>query len=257
VDNTSGSLVSNPKLLIDAKAVNESNDAFSVFLEVRKQYEFRGRADGYDDLVQTVKFDPKTITLSISPLAGDVNTKFNITTDVPNSTLTVVGLAYNNNYYGTLSAGLNQIKVSKDGYDDAFLNITVEDSVRVLNNPLDFKRGKEFKLALNKNVSLLRVLYQKDTTKPSEEYFNGGAGITFTFTPKKTGLYYVEADGRDIASYQITGFSFYNKWWFMPAWGWILGFVVLFFIIVAFVRGGSEPTHTGAELTYPVGNGGG
>lgn len=257
VDNKTGSLVNSPKLFIDAKEINISNSAFEFTPEPKKEYTFRGVASGYDDLTETVKYDPKSIKISFSPVTGDISTRFNITTDVQNVTLLVGGLTYPEGYYGTLRAGLNEIKASKDGYDNAYVNITVEDVARVFGGLLDFKRGDEKTITLSKNVSTFRILYQEKLEDVQAEYFIGGAGNSFNFTPKKVGYYTIEADGQNIGTVQIKGFRMSDKWWIMPAWLWIsiVALILIVFIITSGSRGRGSDDFGEGHLTYPVGGG--
>lgn len=254
VDNKTGSLVSDPQLFIDAKKMNLSNGAFSFIPVPKQEYAFRGVSIGYDDLVETIVYDPKTIIISYNPSTGDISTKFNITTDVANTTLYISGLTYTNSYYGNLMAGLNQIKASKDGYDDAYVNITVGDIARILTDIQKLKKGKDVTIALTKNVSILNVLYSKKVENPPETYFTGLNSNSFTFNPKKSGYYTFQADGFTIGSTEVKGFSLKDKWWFAPAWVW-LGFVLLLFIIFLVARGsgGGYDDLGQGHLTYPVG----
>jgi len=69
----------------------------------------------------------------------------------------------------------------------------------------------------------------------------------------------IEVSGIHVGTYEIEGFSFTNKWGFLPAWAWlILGAILVLIIIVVIARkkvqGSYETAQTdGAGLSFNVG----
>lgn len=255
VDNKTGSLVNSPIVQVDARDANKSGDfSFEYLFEFRKNYELRGKAPGYEDLVQTINIDPKSIEIYISPTSGDENTVFNITTSIPNSTLAINGFAVTNPYFSTISPGQNTITASKDGYASSTINISVEGFPRINAGGANFKKGEKQTLTLSKEANWT-VYYQKSVDSVEREVYDDltGQGSSIEFTPKKSGIYTIDADGRNIGTYQADGFSLSNKWWIMPVWGWlllVLGTIILF-VVIAYMKG--EHGDEGDKVMYPLG----
>ena len=230
VDNKTGSLVSDPRIQVDARDINQTSpETFEFAFESEKSYILRGKALGYEDLTQTIKISPQNIEIIINPTAGDVSTKFNITTNPANTSLKINGVAFTNPHYGTLSGGINEIEASEEGYATNYVNITVTNYVRVLSGGADFKKGENQTFILNKNVTSIKIYYKKSADSKDREEYATGSGDEISFTPKKKGVYTLEADGRNVSSYTAEGFSFSNEWWFMSAWIWLSigGFILL------------------------------
>lgn len=257
VDNKTGSLVNSPIILVNAGEVNKTGSfSFEYHFEARKDYELRGKAQGYDDLVQTIKIDPKSITINVNPISGNELTFFNISTSVENATLLLNGASVSNPYYSTLPAGIVKIQAQKDGYNTAEINVTVDASNRIIAGGANFKKGEKQTLTLAEPGNYT-VFYQTDLTAIERESYLTGTGTIIEFTPKKSGAYIVEVDGRSIATYQAEGFSFSNKWGFMPVWGWLLlvGGIIIIFVVIAYMKGGSSDADDGGGLNYAVGTG--
>ncbi len=256
VDNKTQSLVQNPRLWINAIEIN-GTETFKFLFEPETEYEFRASVPGYNDLIQTFKISPRQIIIIINPTSGDVNTQFNLTTDIENSTIKINNVSYPNPYLGTLPTGINLIEVIKTGYDSTYLNVTVSDYIRATKeNMADFKKGAEQNYTLSGNVSVWIVYHQKDLDSPLEEYIRG-TGNLVSFTPKKSGIYTIMADNTNVQNgkMEIKGFSFKKKWWFMPIWGWLIGVVVLVVIVIFVIikikgGGGSSPGFSSAPINY-------
>lgn len=257
IDNSSGSLVDSPRILVDAKDLNDTGGNFEFLFEPEVEYEVRGKAPGYDDIIQTIKVTPKEINLIINPPLGDTSTYFNITASVSNATIKIGTQTYTDSYYGILPAGINVVTVSKEGYNDNSINVTVDDNARIVFGGSDFKKGEEQSLTLNKNVSWV-IFYDKslDSDIEDRETVLTGSGSQIVFTPEKNGIYHISVDGLIISSYEAEGFKLTKKWWILPIWGWLLiGVFVVLIIIVLIMRGPKSPAPTEEGLSFQVGDG--
>jgi len=258
-DNKTGSLVSGPIVLVNAVAVNKTGDySFEFAFESNTDYEVRGKAPGYEDLVETINVKSQKIEIRINPGVGDSSTMFNITTSVDNATLTILDQNYIGNYYGVLPGGAVEIKAVKEGYKIEIINFTVDDRPRIIAFGSEFKKNVAQNFTLNKIGDW--IIYHKNSLGATErtEYAKG-SGDLIEFTPEKSGAYVIEVSGIHVGTYEIEGFSFTNKWGFLPAWAWlILGAILVLIIIVVIARkkvqGSYETAQTdGAGLSFNVG----
>jgi len=236
-DNKTGSLVSGPIVLVNAVAVNKTGDySFEFAFESNTDYEVRGKAPGYEDLVETINVKSQKIEIRINPGVGDSSTMFNITTSVDNATLTILDQNYIGNYYGVLPGGAVEIKAVKEGYKIEIINFTVDDRPRIIAFGSEFKKNVAQNFTLNKIGDW--IIYHKNSLGATErtEYAKG-SGDLIEFTPEKSGAYVIEVSGIHVGTYEIEGFSFTNKWGFLPAWAWlILGAILVLIIIVVIAR---------------------
>lgn len=235
VDNKSGSLVTDPQVFIDAIQINTSSSyTFEYPFKTNKNYTIRAKASGYEDLVETISINPQKIEIRINPGSGDTSTMFNITTSVDNATITIKGNTYNGFYYGVLPGGSVEITAKKDGYKTEVINFTVNDKPRIVSFGGEFKKGIQQNFTLNKNATWT-VYFKKNLEAQERSEFSKGVGGVIQFTPDKKGIYTIEADGINIGTYEITGFSFKDKWLGLSAWIWLVvgGIIVLFIIILA------------------------
>lgn len=259
VDNKTGSLVSSPRIFIDAIEVISDTDVFEFYFLQNTDYELRGRAVGYEDLVEMLNINPQIISIKITPSTGDTSTKFNITTSIENATLNVGGIDYIGNYFGTLRGGINEITISKDGYQTQAVNFSVDDRPRVVSLSTEFKKGVEQNITLNQNESWV-VLYKKNLDSLDVEELVIGNGNSIIFTPKKTGVYTIKSNEFVVGIYEVSGFSLKNKWIGMPAWLVLLfGIVVLIIIFIIIIsrsssQGQAIGNDTGGGL-FAVGDG--
>lgn len=252
IDNKTGSLVESPEIYLDSikvNSINTSEKSFPLNLQINKNYELRGVAPGYSNIIKTISINPKFIEIVINPAVGDTSTMFNVSTDINNATLKINGMTVDNPFYGTLSPGENIIEASLSGYQVKTINFTVKDYIRVVDGGFNFKKGEQQNLTLNRNVTSWTVYYQKKLDSVERETLLTGTGSKIDFTPKKSGVYYIEADGFSIATYQAEGFSFSEKWWIFPIWGWIIVVVLALAIIifVIYLKGESSPS--GADVS--------
>jgi hypothetical protein len=231
VDNKTGSLIVNPRLWVDAREANKSEDTFTINFLSDKDYQLRAKAEGYDDLVQTIRLNPKEIPIYISPSSGDTSTLFNINTTI-NASLKLNGGQIDNPYRGSLPLGENKIEANANGYLTTTLIINITGFLRITNPPSTFNKG-EYILYVNRNISDYKVYYQKNINS-ERETINLGTSNPIEFEANKKGLYILEADGTQIASYELKGFNMSDKLLFMSYWGWLI-VLILVFCIVLFV----------------------
>ena len=255
-DNRTGSLVSNPRVFVNAIEINSSSDTFQYAFEPNKDYQIRGKAIGYDDLVETINIVPQKIEIRITPGTGDSSTLFNITTSVENATLTILGTEYIGSYYGVLRGGDVEIQAVKEGYKIEIINFTVDDRVKIISFGGEFKKGISQNFTLNNGGNW--VVYYKDKMDSLDrsEYARG-IGEVIAFTPEKNGAYVVEVEGIHVGTFEIPGFSFSNKWGFLPAWTWLLFItIIIIVIIVVYARKnqGTTPDSGVPGLDFHVGD---
>jgi len=256
IDNKTGSLVPEPRLFVDAIEVN-GTETFEFIFESGKEYEFRALAPGYYNNVKIFSLPDNSIVISINPTSGGISTYFNISTSIENATLKINNVDYPNPYYGTLSAGLLQLEASTDGYNNGYLNLTVTDYIRATKiGEVEFKKGEVQNFTLTGNISSWVVYFQKDLESQMEELIRG-YGNDVSFNPKKSGVYTLNADGANVQNgvFQIEGFSFGDKFWFMPVWGWLIASVVLFILVILIILkvrsgDGSSPGFRSAPINY-------
>ncbi len=235
-DNKTGSLVLDPRIWVNAFELNSSTDTFEFAFESNTDYEIRGKSPGYEDIVETINIVPQKINIKINPGSGDTSTMFNITTSVENATLTIGTNNYSHSYYGVLPEGVIEITAKKEGYKTEIINFTVGDRPRIISFGGEFKKGVQQNFTLNKNASWT-VYYKKSLDTQEKTEFSKGNGNLINFTPDKKGVYTIEADGINIGTYEIPGFSFKDKWLGLSAWIWvIIGIIILFVIFVIVFR---------------------
>ena len=256
-DNKTGSLVEGPRLFIDATEINRTGSfSFEFDFESNKDYELRGKATGYEDIVDTINIKPDKIEIRMTPATGDTSTMFNITTSVENATLTIQDKEYIDFYYGALPGGSVEIKARKDGYKTEIVNFTIDDRPKILSFGAEFEKGKEQNFTISKEGDWV-VYYRKTMDATERTEYARGTGSLVKFTPEKNGAYVVEVDGIHVGTFEAPGFSFSNKWWFAPAWVWIiLGIVlcIIIFIVIARNSQSNDPqANDGGNLTFGVG----
>ena len=255
-DNKTGSLVQGPKVWVNARELNSSTGTFEYAFEPNKDYEIRGKADGYEDILQTINIKPQKINIKISPGTGDTLTTFNINTSVENATIFIGGTNYSNAYVGLLPGGINEIKAVKEGYKTEIINFTVKDRVKIVSFGGEFKKGINQNFTLNTNSSWI-VYYKKSMDATERTEIKRGNNNLVTFLPDKKGIYVIEANEVQIGTYEIPGFNLSNKWCIFHAWVWLFIFapILLIIIIVKITKNNGNPTNQdGAGLALNVGD---
>ena len=227
IDNSTGSLIEDGELLIDAVELNKHGNNFYFVFEPVKKYSMRARAVGYNDVVRDIGLELKEMSVNITPSSGDSLTTFRIETGI-NATLVIDNSRFAEPYIGALSAGEHQIVAVKEGYFDAYKNFTVLLATAISSTPYSFEKGENFIAYLNKNTSW-QVQYQKDL-ESSYEILSTGNNSIVEFVPEESGYYYLVADGRT-----LTNGSFEIKGWDWKIAGinlfyWLGGAVALFII---------------------------
>ena len=258
-DNKTGSLVQGPRMWVNAIELNSSTGTFEYSFTPNTDYEVRGKAEGYEDIVQTINIKPQKIEIRITPGTGDTLTTFSINTSVENATIIIGEVDYFGSYLGLLPGGVNEIKAVKEGYKTEIINFTVEDRIRVVSFGGEFKKGVDQNFTLNKNASWI-VYHKKSMDDVERTEIAKGTGDLIFFLPEKKGVYVIEAEGTHIGTYEIPGFSFKNKWWIFPAWVWFLIFVpIVIIIIILGIRkkmrsSYNQESQDGAGLSFNVGD---
>jgi len=257
VDNKTGSLVTDPKIWVNALTVNKTGQTFEYGFLPDVEYEMRGSAPGYEDIVEKVSISPKDISIIVNPAIGDTTTLFNITVSVANATLELNGADVSNPYYGPLIGGINKVVARKPGHITQELNITVGTYLRVVLQNEEFKKGEEQVFVPSQNITSWKVFYKKELDTLESEEFEVGYSNNITFTPKKAGYYTISIDGKDISTYEAKGFSFKNKVLWLPVWVWlvIIAVVIILIIIIVALKGKDYEGADDSGLSYQVGDG--
>ena len=232
IDNKTGSLVPSPEIYIDAIQLNSSSSTFRYSFESDKNYSIRGRAYGYDDIVEVISLSSKPITISISPEKGDSSINFNITTSV-NASLFINGNKVDNPYYNTLNSGLNEIRAIKEGYTESYINISIDQAITA-SLLTEFKKGVTQTITLTKEVNWT-IFYSKDANSESKVLLTG-ISKQIEFKPSNAGIYKLVSEDRNLGLYTI---SAWDDKFFGIHWGWIVGIVLVIGGIILYNKNSS------------------
>ncbi len=238
IDNKTGNLVESPEIEIDALLLNKTGNSFKYSFKAEKEYSIRGKASGYDDLVETIKIEPQFLEYIINPTTGittDTFVSINVT-NAENTTIFIDGVkkADNSYYNGRLVEGENQIEFIHPDFKNTKTNLTVEQSLRIVSgySVETFKKGVEQSLVLNKNASW-KVLYKKDiSSTPETEY--SGLGDNIKFKVDKNGIWIIEADDKQLGNYAIENNSIFS--WIKDNLIYIVGVLVLIGLGFYFIK---------------------
>lgn len=215
IDNKTNNLI-DAQILVDAVPLVANNSIYYFQFQASKNYTFRAKASGYDDLVQTIYLPNLPINLSVNPSSGDTSTMFKILDGGINSTLYLDGKAVGNPFYSTLPQGSHLIRAEKSGYLPKEINFTVEVSPSV-SLSTEFKKGTKQIATLSKPLNWT-VNYMPDLLSP-KTMVTSGEGSNVEFTPKQVGIYTIESNGNTLSTYEIKNNTFKI---FGIAWYWIL-----------------------------------
>jgi len=229
------------EIYINALELNSSSSTFRYSFESDKNYSIRGRAYGYDDIVEIISLSSKPITISISPEKGDSSINFNITTSV-NASLYINGNKVDNPYYNTLNSGINEIRAIKEGYTESYLNISVDQAITA-SLITEFKKGVTQTITLTKEVNWT-IFYSKDAESESKVLLTG-ISKQIEFKPSSAGIYRLVSGDRNLGVYTI---SAWDGKFFGIHWGWIVGIVIIIVGIVIFNKNSSEGSIYGGEV---------
>lgn len=243
VDNNSLSLVTSPEIYINARQLIPEGGAFSYKFYSGAEYEIRGRANGYNDLLLNSKLESSIMNLTITPDNADSATQLQIKTSETNASIFIDGIKVSNPYNGALIEGVHEITAIKEGFFDITQNITIKKAVSVTLTTT-FKKGDPQIFYLNENASWL-VMYQKDS-KSGNSLIGNGTGSIIQFTPDKNGIYTISSGDKILYKNELKGFSLYdNGKIFGIQWFYALGGVVALFIIFRLAKSGSSESTTG------------
>jgi len=226
-DEKTHTIVPEFNLYINGK-LTENN---SLTVEPEKEYEIRANAIGYIDAVKNFTVTPRQISITINPAKTEYETGQNIliSTD-SNATLLINDVIISNNY--TLDKEGNiTIIAKKQGYKDGKKIIKVISKLKLVAYPIqeDFDKGKELYFEFNKNADW-EVLYLKDENSEAEVITNG-TGISGSFKAKKSGTYWINANGKLLWSNEKIKSNWF-KWWYF-----LIALVIIILIYIIFLRG--------------------
>ena len=227
-DTNTQSLVSNPNIYLNGKQVNSTFN-----LEEYKTYELVADAPGY--ISKTINFTVISlplITISLNPSSDFFeNTPIYVNTTPTNASIFLDGIKQENKVILT-SPGIHTIEAIAENYKNTKINITIQELVKITSMP-EFKKNTEAIILLSKNVSW-EIKYAAGL---SSQYTNieSGIGDKMLFTPEKSGLYQIMAEGRTLHNFEIKSSFTWFKWWYLLIIAGIV--IVLIFIRQRNVRG--------------------
>jgi hypothetical protein len=229
VDNKTGSLVNNPEIQVDAVPLVLNGSTYYFKFDSGRNYTFRGRSQGYDDLVQSLYLQSRPINISLSPSSGDSSTFF-VINNPSSAILFLNGVKIDSNYSGSFPQGNNTIKAIKEGYTDTELDFYIDLSPYASLNSV-WEKGTLASISLNKNMSWT-VNYLQTISSQSELLLSGN-NQSISFTPNKVGIYNIkDSTGKVLWTNEIKGWDGkilgFNWLW------WIGGIVFLFLIYLYF-----------------------
>jgi len=160
IDNKSGNLVNSPSIYINAiklESLNNSEKSFPYKFDLGTNYEIRGEAEGYDNLIKVINITSKTLEFTITP-----NKEFYVTGDLVNisSNVNETSFLINNEVienpesYIFSDVGNFTIKSINEDYISSEKNITVESAVFFDDCNYDYdkwKKGKKINCDLSEN----------------------------------------------------------------------------------------------------------
>lgn len=248
VDNKTNSLVDNPEIYIEAVTINKLNNSnsFPFKFYVGKNYEIRGKAPGYDDLVQIVNITESPLTLTISPSQDYyyVNDKINITSN-QNDTKILINNNIESSPYTFTTAGNYTIKLVKEGFTSVNKTIIVKNSVSFDwdSCSTDYEKWK-------KGKKITCGLKPSGTNYSWETYLNSslissGNGDIVEFELDDYGQLEIRVDEINIASYNVEKKGIINWlrfWEWEYSWvGWVIvSLICVTLIYLLFLRKGKE-----------------
>ena len=231
-DNLTDSLISDSILFIDSQNIN-TKDGYTFFwvFEPNTIYSFRGKAQGYEDLVQELKLTSQDMNISISPLTGDSDTVFNISTYDVNASLFLNGNKITNPYTGKIPPGNNTIKAIAEGYFDLEKNVSVAVGI----NPIlttEWAKGKEQIVAVSRPIKYTLV-YKEKSDSIEEKGLIMSEGDTITFKPEKKGLYILKDSEKGVIwQNEIKGWDYKILGWHIIWWILSLGFLFVLIMVL-------------------------
>lgn len=233
IDNKTDSLVDSPEIYLDGikiNPLNNSDKSFPLIIDEGKNYEIRGKAPGYNDLVEIINITNRPITLTLIPdkstyTAGE---KINITSNV-NATIIVNDVIMSGEEYIFQNSGNYTIQGVREGYKSVEKNVSVTSAVLFISSscsvePEKWRDGKEVVCSLNQEANW--KVYMNETL------ISEGTSNTVKFDVEGDGILEIKSNDVGIWSQTIG-----NKDWFdwgsiKEGWYYWVGGVVLFGFLV-------------------------
>ena len=242
IDNKTNDLRVDAELYVDTVAQNISSGTFYFIFEKEKTYHIRAVAPGYNNLVRLIKLTSTQMNLTISHTSTDTDTEISVSTDAPNATLLIDGSKVDNPFKGKLTEGKHTILGSKDGYIDAYANITITQATSV-NAPNSFVKGAKYLLTLNK-PSNWTLFYLQDLNSVEERVANDST-TSIEFIPQSNGIYRLVADGKEVWRSELkdTSWKWFGIWW---VW-WVLGVIIIGVVGYIYLANRSTAYEMGGE----------
>ena len=253
VDNKTNSLVDSPRIWVDAVEITSATDTFIYNFDLDKDYELRGRSPGYNDLVETININPLELNVSITPSTGGSSTNFNITTEFDDVKIQFGDKSFLGSYYGTLPAGIVELRFSKDGYKTKTINFTVDDRVRVTTYIEEFKKGQTYNLTLSDDCNW--SIYYRENAEDQLEMLSSGEGRIIELEVKKSGQYFIR-DGDTVITTYTTVSS--GKFLGVPIIAWVIVGILIVIVAVIVISRKSSKDYGGSDdagLSMAVGRG--
>ncbi len=246
-DEKNGNIVSNYKLFKNGEELKDENGNNKNFfvVELGKKYSLQATAMGYNTYVTSFSLTPQTVSVSFNP-ASPINLGSQLTfTQTPlNAKVTINGFEINGSYTPQ-TTGVYTIVASADGFlnyngsfeviQQIFLELFPDEKETKLNKLLSFKLNRE---------TTINAFYKKDASSFIEtlnETYAEDISITTTtiaFKPKKSGIYWVEADGINIWQHEFEGgfFKGISNWFGnRGAWFWVITVIIIIALVYFFV----------------------
>lgn len=257
IDNATNNLVNDCSLYLNG--VKEVNN--SITLSPGNSYSLRAVASGYNNIVQTINFNPQQINLTLSP-SPMIDGQLDLLTVSPADASvyidgTSVALDGNGTANLTLTGGTHTISALLSGYVPLSQNITVLPQIAIASNTT-WALNTQTVITLNR-VANWTINYLKN---PSSSYnqVDAGYGSQILYTPTASGTYEIFADGTNVGNGVIPQSPilvfFENDWlWVVIA---VVVIIVLILIISAITKnsgGGVYMPRGGPNFLSPIGGG--
>jgi len=214
-----------------------TNSTFN--LESEKVYELRISATelGYEDLVLNFSVKKKPIKITIKPSKVEylVGEEINLSAEPEDATF-LIGDVIIDNHHKLKRSGNITIVAKREGYEDSNITISVIENIQFVSSPLEdeIKKGNELYFELN-NEADWEVLYKKNKDSETKTILNG-TGKIINFRLSKSGIYWINANGKLLWSHEVKGFwdSLFGS---IKLWHFIVFGVILISLIYLFFRG--------------------
>ena len=239
IDNKTGSLVESPQIYIDAvllSSMNSSANSFKLALDSGKNYEVRGKASGYEDLLEIINITKQIITVTITPVKEmyTVGETINITNEV-NATTLIDNVVVNGEFTFAMS-GTSVLEVKKEGYETFTKNLTSKSGVSYISMSPDWdkwKKGKKVSMELANSTNWVVTFEERVKEDGIISYkepidLETGNSDLVEFKISKYGIYSVKSGEFTIITADIDSSSFFR-------WNnWLIWIVIVIVIVAAY-----------------------